>query len=116
MPDVPTTQAAPEITEEPKDLRRSSLSEKQCNLPISDKDSDVEDGSRHCRHVVNLQIQKWSDFVVLKFIMTHFGGHIGPVSRPYRTTLKIPGNFPADSMIYNDYFYYWEIGQNWLSI
>ena len=66
-------------------------------------------------------LRKWSDISVLNFIMTYFGGHIGPVSRPYRTTLKIPGNaaaaavldedaMEADSMIYNDHFYCKEIG------
>ena len=61
--------------------------------------------------------------VVNEIITAHFGVHIGPLSKPYRTTLvpgnlEIPGNgaaaataivvidvMVADSMIYNDHFY-----------
>ena len=65
--------------------------------------------------------------VVHEFIMAHFGGHIGPVSRPYQTTFEAIsdhfGKFPengsataveaaavddvmvADTMLYKDHFY-----------
>ena len=69
--------------------------------------------------VVFQNFPKLSDMVVHEIITAHFGGHIGPLSKPYRTTLEIPGNGgtavilvdvmveteEADSMIYNDHFY-----------
>ena len=63
-------------------------------------------------------LRKWSDMVVLKMISDHFERHIGPLSKPYRTTSEsFPGKaatataataavviMAADSMIYNDHF------------